>query len=97
VAAPALVLLAVLDHPVWSALPILGLAAMLRRPLRRLRGRWGQLAGGERALALLWLPVVRVVGDVAKMAGYPVGIAWRLRERPPAWRAEGAAMGRWLR
>lgn len=97
VAAPALIVLAWLDHPAWSALLGLGLAAMLRRPLRRLRARWGDLGQGERVRALLWLPVIRVVGDVAKMAGYPVGVAWRRRERPPAWRAEGAAMGRWLR
>ena len=25
---------------------------------------------------LAWLPVIRVVGDLAKMAGYPVGV-WR--------------------
>jgi len=29
--------------------------------------------------------VIRVVGDVAKMVGYPVGWVWRLRENPPDW------------
>lgn len=35
---------------------------------------------------LAWLPALRVLGDFAKMLGYPVGWAWRLRERPPGWR-----------
>lgn len=97
VAAPALTLLAVLHRPAWSIGLVLGLAAMLRRPLIRLRARWSELSSPERAAALLWLPILRVIGDLAKMAGYPAGIAWRLRERPPAWRADGATMGRWLR
>jgi len=25
------------------------------------------------------VPLIRVVGDLAKMIGYPVGVAWRLR------------------
>lgn len=31
---------------------------------------------GSRAVALV--PLIRLVGDLAKMAGYPVGVAWRL-------------------
>jgi hypothetical protein len=27
------------------------------------------------------VPVIRVVGDVAKMIGYPVGLAWRWHNR----------------
>jgi hypothetical protein len=34
-----------------------------------------------------WLPAIRVVGDIAKMIGYPVGWRWRLRYDPPDWRA----------
>jgi len=30
---------------------------------------------------VLWVPVIRVVGDVAKMMGYPVGVRWRLTSR----------------
>ena len=44
-------------------------------------------AGWVQAAALA--PVIRVVGDVAKMAGYPVGVwwRWRNRRRPElAWR-----------
>jgi hypothetical protein len=28
--------------------------------------------------ALFWVPLIRITGDVAKMAGYPVGWKWRL-------------------
>jgi hypothetical protein len=37
------------------------------------------------AYAALLIPVIRVVGDVAKMIGYPVGWRWRLRNHPPQW------------
>jgi glycosyltransferase involved in cell wall biosynthesis len=51
----------------------LGFAGYTRAPYRRL---WPQLAGEaplRRAYALALVPIIRVVGDVAKMVGYPVG------------------------
>lgn len=54
----------------------LGTLAYLRRPLRRL---WRRREVGPRrfiAVALL-VPLIRLVGDLAKMAGYPAGVAWR--------------------
>jgi hypothetical protein len=30
-------------------------------------------------VAFLLVPIIRVVGDVAKMIGYPVGLVWRWR------------------
>jgi hypothetical protein len=47
----------------------------------------------ETALGLALIPLLRVVGDVAKMCGYPVGLwwRWRNRHRPEIyWRAQGA-------
>ena len=32
--------------------------------------------------AILWVPVIRVTGDFAKMIGYPVGVWWRWRHGP---------------
>jgi hypothetical protein len=84
--APAVVALAIVAHPAAWLLVFAGGAAMLRKPYRRLRRQWGALSHAERARAILWVPVIRVGGDVAKMAGYPVGTAWRLRNRPPDWR-----------
>jgi glycosyltransferase involved in cell wall biosynthesis len=46
---------------------------------------WGGAGGGVFYIALL-IPVIRVVGDFAKMIGYPVGVVWRLRNHPADWR-----------
>jgi hypothetical protein len=32
------------------------------------------------------VPVIRIVGDIAKMIGYPVGLRWRQIHTPPNWR-----------
>ncbi|HEY7065065.1 MAG TPA: glycosyltransferase [Chloroflexota bacterium] len=64
-----------------AALPALLLAgAYLHRPYQRL---WQLSAGqpaGMRLAALPWPPLIRLTGDVAKMLGYPAGVAWRLRQ-----------------
>lgn len=41
---------------------------------------------GTQPSVLIYIPVIRVVGDVAKMLGYPVGWWWRLRNHPPDWK-----------
>jgi glycosyltransferase involved in cell wall biosynthesis len=64
------------------ALPaLLGPALYVRRPYLRL---WQQTAAaplGTRLAALPLPPLLRLTGDVAKMLGYPVGVAWRWRHR----------------
>lgn len=56
-----------------------GSAAYMRRPWMRLwRGR-ESLGRGRLAGALALAPVLRLAGDLAKMAGYPAGLAWRHR------------------
>jgi glycosyltransferase involved in cell wall biosynthesis len=79
--APGLLVLALFHSPWWWLALAAGGAAYTATPYRRL---WPALAGYrplERLKALLWVPVIRVVGDVAKMLGYPVGLAWRWRNR----------------
>lgn len=49
-------------------------------PYRRLRRWMPGLTPRERMAAIAWVPLIRVIGDVAKMAGYPVGV-WARRER----------------
>jgi hypothetical protein len=39
----------------------------------------------DRLKAALWVPIIRVTGDLAKMIGYPVGLCWLA---PPAARLE---------
>jgi glycosyltransferase involved in cell wall biosynthesis len=53
-------------------------------PPRRERGRVRELRHWLLMLALI--PVIRVTGDAAKMAGYPAGWLWRLRHKPGDWR-----------
>lgn len=91
VAGPALAVLAVRHDPAWAALLAAGFALMVATPYRRLARQWSGLSWPQRVAAAAWVPVVRVAGDVAKMAGYPVGLRWRRRHAPPDWKAPAAA------
>jgi glycosyltransferase involved in cell wall biosynthesis len=77
-----------------GALPIKLLCAMgmlagfviyTRTPYRRLAKLARDVPAREKLKAALLVPVIRVVGDVAKMAGYPAGVVWRLRNQSPKW------------
>lgn len=62
----------------WARLPVaalvaIGAAGYTRGPYRRLWGRLRHHPAHEWVYALALVPVIRVVGDVAKMLGYPVG------------------------
>jgi glycosyltransferase involved in cell wall biosynthesis len=85
-ALPLVLWLSVAVSPWWLVALALGAAAMVATPYRRLVRQWGSLTMGGKLSAALWVPVIRVGGDVAKMIGYPVGIAWRRRNHPPDWR-----------
>ncbi|MCL4506445.1 MAG: glycosyltransferase [Chloroflexi bacterium] len=63
----------------FGLLLIAGAGVYLRAPCRRLLHNWGDLPRGEKIRAALLAPLIRVVGDVAKMIGYPAGLLWRLR------------------
>ena len=76
---PSLIILAALMSPWWWLFGIiLGGLGMFYTPYRRLPGLWGGLSILERLQAILWVPVIRISGDIAKMIGYPVGWRWRL-------------------
>lgn len=95
VALPGLLILGMQVHPAIWLLLLVGGSIYMRRPYQRLPGvlRVAAQAGHIRLTpwawlrAAAWVPVIRVVGDSAKMLGYPVGWIWRLRHRPPNWRA----------
>lgn len=42
-------------------------------------GKQRQRELGRATVAAAWIPIIRLVGDIAKMCGYPAGIVWRVR------------------
>lgn len=89
VAGPLLVALALLHSPWWWLALLAGTAFYTATPYRRLWPMLKPYNALERIQALLLVPIIRVVGDVAKMLGYPAGLAWRRRNhhRPEVhWR-----------
>lgn len=56
-----------------------GVAAYTRAPYRRLWPRTTSLSLYERVHVLALVPLIRLVGDCAKMVGYPVGLFKRKR------------------
>lgn len=80
----------------WLGL-VVGLLLYCRRPWQRLSEAGSGLNARQKAQAALSVPLIRVVGDCAKMAGYPVGLWWRWRHRRCEeidWRKQlGAARG----
>lgn len=81
------VLPALVGHALWSGFArwlgwvalLLGVVAYCRRPWQRLYVVGQSLSTLAWIEAALWVPVIRAVGDLAKMAGYPVGRWWRAR------------------
>jgi glycosyltransferase involved in cell wall biosynthesis len=66
-------------------LPIAAVA-YTRRPYRRLD--LSGLRTRQSLMAVAWVPVIRFVGDVAKMLGYPEGVAWKVRA---AWTSRSSS------
>lgn len=89
---PTLLLLSWLVSPLFLVALAVGGLLYCRRPLERLPATLQSLpepATARQTLqAYLWVPVIRAVGDIAKMVGYPVGLRWRQRHQPPDWRTQ---------
>lgn len=86
---PGIALLGALLHPLLWLLYLAGGAVYLYQPYRRLPAvmrRSPDRSPLNWLHAAVLIPLLRVVGDVAKMLGYPVGWRWRLRHHPPDWR-----------
>jgi len=84
VAAPLLIYAALTVSPWLWPLGVAAGLAYIRLPLRRLWPRLRELSPLDRLKVLIYIPVIRIVGDVAKMIGYPVGVMWRMRRQ--RWR-----------
>ena len=90
VAVPLIATAGATVSPWWWALYLIAIPGMLWIGWRRLVRMWGELRSTQKLQAALWVPVIRVTGDVAKMVGYPVGLWWRWqhRSRVPDWRRQ---------
>lgn len=71
-----------------SLLLLVGAVAHLWRPYARLLPRLPRLGWRSGLQAAALVPLIRLTGDLAKMAGYPVGLCWRYRHHGPGqtWR-----------
>jgi glycosyltransferase involved in cell wall biosynthesis len=89
VAAPFILLLGAWLHPLLYGLFLPAGAVYLYQPYRRLP-KLMQSAPDKSPFAWLYvallIPFLRLVGDVAKMLGYPAGWRWRLQNNPPEWK-----------
>lgn len=85
---PLVFLAGLLIHPLLWLLYLPGAVVYLAAPYRRLPAvmrRSNRNSPADWLKVSLLIPVIRVVGDVAKMLGYPVGWRWRLKNQPPNW------------
>lgn len=87
--APGIGIAGLLAHLLLWAGWLMGGLVYLYRPYRRLPVL--MRAAERRSLmswlfCIAWIPLLRLVGDVAKMLGYPRGWLWRLREKPVDWK-----------
>jgi len=89
IAAPLIAAAGAVVSPAWWALYLIAIPGMLWVPWRRLSHVWDDLTTFGKVRAALWVPIIRITGDVAKMLGYPAGLWWRWehREQIPNWRA----------
>jgi len=81
IATPLLILLSLLHTPLWLLAFLVGGTIMFYTPYKRLLPMMRSLSLQEKCQAVIWVPVIRVTGDVAKMTGYPGGWWWRWRHR----------------
>ncbi|MDY7040436.1 MAG: glycosyltransferase family 2 protein, partial [Chloroflexota bacterium] len=80
-----LVLALIIGHSLWWALlPLAGAVAVLQRPYQRLWPMLTHYGPLDKVRAILWVPVIILTGDLAKMLGYPVGVWHRWRHRLPS-------------
>ncbi len=79
--------LGAIRSPWYWGLFLLGGALYARRPAQRLQPLLRGHSTREKLVALATIPLIRLVGDLAKMIGYPVGVWWRLTSgRAERWR-----------
>ena len=68
---PGLITLGLLHSPGWWFVLLAGVMLYSATPFRRLQPHLPNLGSIERMKAVLLIPMIRAVGDLAKMLGYP--------------------------
>jgi glycosyltransferase involved in cell wall biosynthesis len=58
-----------------------GFIGMFWTPYKRLVPMLTLFSFVDKLRAVIWVPIIRITGDIAKMLGYPAGVAWRARTR----------------
>jgi hypothetical protein len=88
VTVPLIAIAGAVNNSAWWALYLIAIPGMLWVPWRRLSHMWHGMTLSQRLKAALWVPLIRITGDVAKMMGYPAGLWWRWQHRDqiPDWR-----------
>jgi len=81
IALPGIFLLGVWWTSLWWLLFLIGGTIMFWTTYKRLWPMIKSCSFVDKIRAILWVPIIRVTGDIAKMVGYPVGVLWRLRHR----------------
>ena len=79
IALPVITWLTARVHPLFALLYVIGAVVYLKQPYQHVQTMRHTLDRAGQIKALGWIPVIRVVGDLAKMIGYPVGVVWRKR------------------
>jgi glycosyltransferase involved in cell wall biosynthesis len=83
VAFPTLLLLGAIISPWWwYFMAVVGGIGLFYTPYRRLPALWQNLSYSEKLLTIIYIPIIRITGDIAKMLGYPVGWRWRVSHLP---------------
>ena len=77
---PAIALLSAIN-PWFLLLYVIGAVLYLKRPYQRLSPSLRRLNQSGQFKAIGWVPIIRVTGDIAKMMGYPIGMAWRIQHK----------------
>ena len=78
---PGIALLSAAISPWFLLLYVIGGMAYTCTPYRRLRSKLRTMSLMDKLKAIALVPIIRVAGDAAKMVGYPVGVAWRVKHR----------------
>ncbi len=77
IALPAIIWLTTKINPWFALLYAIGGSSLSQATLSTIEADEGSLDRSGQLKAIGWVPIIRVVGDLAKMIGYPTGVWWR--------------------